>query len=105
MPVVEGTVNGQNVLIQIDTGKSRTCVDRVLVRHLSIPEAHYGYALADVRIGSWKFAARSAREEDFSRISQGYPSPILVGIGSDVLPQVIMTVDDQSGKLNFLPTR
>jgi len=103
MPVVQGAVNGHKVLIQIDTGKSRTCVDPSLVRRLNLPTAHYGYALADVRIGSWNFKVPSARKVDFSGISRAYPSPILVSVGSDVLPQVIMTVDYRGGKLNIIP--
>lgn len=29
----------------------------------------------------------------FSSISEGYPKPILVGIGTDILTRVVLTVD------------
>ncbi len=35
MPVLEGIVNGEKVLIQIDTGQSRTCMDERLVQILN----------------------------------------------------------------------
>jgi hypothetical protein len=103
MLVVEGFVNGRKVLIQIDTGKSRTCVDRALAQELSLPSNAHGYAVSDIRIGTWKFSVRSARGEDFTGISKDLPSPILLGIGSDVLPQVLMTVDYPYNTIHFSP--
>lgn len=103
MPVVEGSVNGRKVLIQIDTGKSRTCIDRALVRELALPKGANGYPVAQIKIGSWEFSVRSAREEDFSDIGKGLSSPILLGIGSDVLPQVLMTVDYRGRQVKLTP--
>jgi predicted aspartyl protease len=105
MLVVEGFVNGRKVLIQIDTGKSRTCIDRALARELNLPSNAHGYAVSDIRIGAWKFSVRSAREDNFAGISKDLPSPILLGIGSDVLPQVIMTVDYPRNTVHFLPAQ
>jgi hypothetical protein len=48
---------------------------------------------------------RSAREMDFSGISRGYSSPILLAIGSDVRPQVVMTVNYRTSKVNILPAK
>lgn len=105
MLVVEGFVNGRKVLIQIDTGKSRTCVDRSLAIKLNLASNAHGYAVSNVHIGTWKFSVRSAREDNFSGISKDLPSPILLGIGSDVLPQVIMTVDYPRNTIHFLPAQ
>jgi len=93
MPVVEGTVNGRKVLIQIDTGKSRTCVDIALAQELALPRTPNGRTIADIRIGEWSCSVNSARTDDFSALGKGLPAPILLGIGSDVLPQVLMTID------------
>lgn len=99
MPVVEGTVNGRKVLIQIDTGKSRTCVDMALVRELALPRTPNGWAIAEIRIGTWACSVKSARADDFSALGKNLPSPILLGIGSDVLPQVLMTIDLRTNRL------
>ncbi len=99
MPVVEGTVNGRKVLIQIDTGKSRTCVDIALVRELALPRTPDGWTIAEIKIGTWTCSVKSARADDFSALGKGLPSPILLGIGSDVLPQVLMTMDLRTNRL------
>jgi predicted aspartyl protease len=99
MPVVEGTVNGRKVLIQIDTGKSRTCIDAALARELALPKTSNGWAIAEIRIGEWTCSVMSAREDDFSAIGEGLLAPILLGIGSDVLPQVLMTIDLHTNRL------
>ncbi len=93
MIVVEGTVNGRKVLIQVDTGKSRTCVDTALVAALGLPQAKNGYEILDLKIGHYSFSVPSAKEVDFKGIAEGLPQPILLGIGSDILSQVVMSVD------------
>lgn len=99
MPVVEGTVNGRKVLIQIDTGKSRTCIDMALARELALPRTPNGWAIAEIRIGEWTCSVKSARAEDFSALGKDLPAPVLLGIGSDVLPQVLMTIDLRTNHL------
>lgn len=93
MIVIEGKVNGRKVLMQVDTGKSRTCVDTALVAALGLPQTNNGYEIRDVRIGHYSFAVPSARGEDFKDIGEGLPQPILLGIGSDIISQVVMSVD------------
>jgi predicted aspartyl protease len=93
MPVVGGTVNGRKVLIQIDTGKSRTCVDLALIRELALPRTRNGWSIAEIRIGAWTCSVESARADDFSALGKDLPGPILLGIGSDVLSKVLMTID------------
>lgn len=94
MIVVEGFVNGRRVFIQVDTGKSRTCVASALAAELRLPKVKYGYQINEIRLGSLLFRVPSAREErSFAGISQGLPEPILLGIGSDILAQTVFTVD------------
>ncbi|HEX7553847.1 MAG TPA: hypothetical protein VF378_09845 [Geothrix sp.] len=99
MPVVEGTVNGRKVLIQIDTGKRRTCIDTVLARELDLPRTPDGWVIAEIRIGEWTCSVKSARADDFSALGQDLPAPILLDIGSDMLPQVLMTIDLRTNRL------
>ncbi len=91
--LVRGSVNGRKVLMEIDTGKSRTCVDPSLVVFDKLPEAENGYRLNEVKIGPYSFSVPSAKQVDFKGVSEGLPEPILLGIGSDILSQVILTVD------------
>jgi predicted aspartyl protease len=97
MIVVRGLVNGREVLIQIDTGKSRTCVDPVLIRELKLPKVGNGYRIEQIRLGTVDFSTSPAKDVDFSGIGEGLPGPILLGIGSDVLANVVFTVDYRSG--------
>jgi len=93
MIVVEGTVNGRKALIQIDTGKSRTCVDTLLITSLSLPPAKNGYEIREIKIGSYSFPVSSAKEVNFKDIGEGLPQPILLGIGSDIVSQLVLSVD------------
>ncbi|HLN98805.1 MAG TPA: pepsin/retropepsin-like aspartic protease family protein [Pyrinomonadaceae bacterium] len=93
MIVIEGTVNGRKALIQIDTGKSRTCVDTLLVTALGLPPANNGYEIREVKIGRYSFSVSSAKEINFNDISEGLPQPIMLGIGSDIVSQLVLSVD------------
>ena len=93
MILVRGAVNGRQVLMQIDTGKSRTCVDPRLVVSDKLPESGNGYRLSEVKIGPYSFSVPSAKQVDFKGLSEGLPEPILLGVGSDILSQVVLTVD------------
>ncbi|HET6202965.1 MAG TPA: retroviral-like aspartic protease family protein [Planctomycetota bacterium] len=99
MPVVEGNANGRPALIQVDTGKSRTCVDPAFAAALGLPANDRGYRIDEVRLGAFSFSVRDAKPVGFAGISEGLPSPIVVGIGSDILSQVLVTVDNLSGRL------
>ena len=93
MIVVRGSVNGREVLMQLDTGKSRTEVDSSLVESAKLPQTANGYRIDDIKIAPYSFSVPSARPDSFKGISEGLPGPILVGIGSDILSQVVLTVD------------
>lgn len=91
--LVWGSVNGKEVLIEVDTGKSRTSVDSALATPLGLPKTTKGFRIDEVKLGSYSFAVRSAKEVSFKGISQGLPEPIMLGVGSDVLSQVVLSVD------------
>lgn len=91
--VVEGHVNGVKTLIQIDTGKSRTCVDERLVKKLNLPSNRGGYEINEIKLGPYIFSIKNAKKTSFSGISKGYPEPIMLGIGSDIISQIILTID------------
>jgi hypothetical protein len=97
MIVVEGRVDGVDTLFQIDTGKSRTTIDADLIALAGLKENNTpflkGYKLDRVLIGGKEFTVECAKVADFKAISEGYPKPILVGIGADILSQIILTVD------------
>lgn len=93
MIVISGSLNGKEILLQIDTGKSRTCVDPELASSLQLPTSARGFRIENIRIGSSTFSALNAKPLGFKGISQGLPQPILLGIGSDILSQFVWTVD------------
>jgi predicted aspartyl protease len=93
MIIIGGEVNGHQVLIQIDTGKSRTCVDPELVKKIDLPEVKRGYRIDNIQLGLHSFKVSSAKKVSFKGISGDLPEPILLGIGSDILSQVVLSVD------------
>lgn len=99
MPVVEGVVNGQKVLIQLDTGKSRTCVDESLIKKLNLPLNDRGYEINNIKLGSFNFSITNAKKTSFKGISEGYPQPIMLGIGSDIISKIVFTVDYPNEKV------
>jgi len=104
MLVVRGAVNGEPVLIQLDTGKSRTCVDPAFAARLGLPPAPDGVSIRELSLGGVSFLVSSAKRVSFSGISQDLPEPIAVGIGSDVLARLLLTVD-YPGRLAFVARR
>jgi len=101
MIVVTGVVQGDTVPVQIDTGKSRTCVDPTFARRHHLPSHGGRIELGSVRLAGLIFDVPSAKEVDFSGISGGLASPILVGIGADFLQRVVLTVDYERGTVRF----
>lgn len=99
MLVVEGYVNGVKTLIQIDTGKSRTCVDQKLIKTLNLPGNKKGYEIDSIKLGKYTFSVKNAKKTSFSGISGGYPEPIMLGIGSDILSKLILTIDYANRRL------
>jgi hypothetical protein len=93
MLVVRGAVNGQPALIQLDTGKSRTCVDPALVERLGLRSAPGGVSIRELSLGGVSLLVSSAKVVSLSALGQDLPEPVAVGIGSDVLSRLLLTVD------------
>lgn len=99
--LVRGGIRGREVLIEVDTGKSRTTVDRALVEDLGLEEHDRGVDLGTVSMGSRSFRISAARIVSTAGISAGLPMPISIGIGSDVLSEFVFTVDYEAGEFWF----
>jgi hypothetical protein len=97
--LIRGTIEDHPVLIQLDTGKSRTVVNPDLARELGLTHVPHGVAVRSLRIGNLEFSIRSAKEVDQTAIDAELPEPILVGVGSDILSRFPWTVDYDAGLL------
>jgi predicted aspartyl protease len=93
MLVVRGAVNGRPVSIQLDTGKSRTCVDPALVARLGLPSVPGGVSIRELSLGGVSLMVSSAKVVSLGALGQDLPEPVAVGIGSDVLSRLLLTVD------------
>ena len=97
--LVQGRVNGVEVLIEIDTGKSRTAIDRSFVRRLALEESPRGARVGTVKVGPRSTEVSWARIVDTSGISRELVRPISLGLGSDTLSRFVWTVDYKQGRL------
>lgn len=95
--LVHGRVDGREVIVEIDTGKSRTTIDRALVDALQLEETAAGVRIDRVELGPRSWSVEAARVVDTSGTSAGLPARISLGIGSDVLAGFVFTVDYASG--------
>jgi predicted aspartyl protease len=100
-----GRVNGRPVLIEFDTGASRANIDPQLVRELALPAGPHGVRIDSLEIGPMSFAVPSAKVAPKSGIDPALRPPIQLSIGSDILSQVILTVDYAGGQLLVGPAR
>ena len=101
--LVHGTVEGRPVLIEFDTGKSRTVINPALASELALKRGRRGVAIRNLRVGGLTFEVPSAKEVDQTGIDPDLPEPIMAGIGSDVLSRFVWTVDYDGGVL-WVPT-
>ncbi len=99
--LVRGTVQGTPVVVEIDTGKSRTVVDPALADRLALPPVAGGHRIEELRIGSRVFAVPSARRDGLAGIDPTLPEPVGVGMGSDLLANLVFTVDFDRGVLRI----
>jgi len=109
MIVIEGRVNGVETLLQIDTGKSRTTIDEGLIALAGLEKNdspfQQGYRVESITLGTKRFSVERAKVANFKAISQGYPGPILVGIGADILSRIVLTVDYTQKKVYLMTSR
>lgn len=100
--LVMGTIEGRELLIEVDTGKSRTVVNPTLAQELGLERVEGGFRILDLRIGDLSFEVPSAKAVDQSGIDRSLDPQILAGIGSDVLAGFVWTVDYDAGVM-WLP--
>jgi hypothetical protein len=89
---IDGAI-GREIYIQVDTGKTRSCVDPEFARQAGLHETGNGYRIDSLEIGSLRFAVPSAKGVGFGGISHDLDAPILASIGSDILKEFVLTVD------------
>lgn len=100
-----GRVNGRSVLIEFDTGASRTNIDPILVDALGLPPAGNGVRIDSLALGPFVFHVPSARVNPKAGIDPALSPPIQLAVGSDILGQLILTVDYRRGELLLLHAR
>ena len=103
--LASGRVNGRPVLIEFDTGASRTNIDPALVQELGLPTAGNGVRIDSLAIGPLVFAVPSARVNPKGGIDPTLSPPIQLAVGSDILAQIILTVDYTRGQLLLFDAR
>lgn len=97
--LVRGTIEGRSIVIELDTGKSRTVINPGLASDLGLERGRRGVAIDSLRIGHLSFEVPSAKEVDQTAIDPGLPEQILAGVGSDLLSRFVWTVDYEAGLL------
>jgi hypothetical protein len=97
--LVYGAIDGRSVLIELDTGKSRTVINPALASELRLRRNPRGVTIENLRIGDLYFEVPCAKEVDQKGIDPTLEEPILVGMGSDLLSLFVWTVDYEKGVL------
>jgi hypothetical protein len=100
--LVDGSIEGRPVVMELDTGKSRSTVHPALAAELGLERGPRGVRVDDLRIGEASFSVPSAKEVDQTAIDPSLTEPILAGVGSDILSQFPWTVD-YDARLLWLP--
>ena len=100
-----GRVNGRLVLIEFDTGASRTNIDPRLVQELGLPQTADGVRIDSLALGPLVFTVPSAKVNSKAGIDPTLTPPLLLAVGSDILSQLIVTVDYGGGRMFLLDAR
>lgn len=98
--VVQGDVRGEPVLIELDTGKSRTVVDPVWATGVGLTvDARDTVVVGEVRIGQAVFHIADAKPFGLGAIDPDLPAPLVLSLGSDSLSRFVLTVDYRTGSV------
>lgn len=95
--LVEGSVQGRSILIELDTGKSRAVVDPEWAVEAGIDVRGDTVAVGAVRIGGLSIEVENAKPVSLGAIDSELPLPLALSLGSDVLSRYRTTVDYASG--------
>ena len=104
--LVEGAVQGKAVLIELDTGKSRTVVDPAWAKSIGLVVGSADTVrVGEVSVGDFVFDVRDAKPVSLGAIDPTLPSPLALSLGSDMLSRVVLTVDYARGRALLLKPR
>jgi hypothetical protein len=95
--VVEGSVRGRPILVELDTGKSRAVVDPEWAAEAGIEVGGDSVAVGSVRIGELSFEVTNTKPVSLGAVDSELPLPLALSLGSDVLSRYLMTVDYATG--------
>lgn len=96
--LVEGEFRGEQVLIELDTGKSRTVIDPAWAARLGLTVGETDtVAVGILHIGDAAFDVRNAKPVGLGAIDPSLPAPLGLSLGSDTLSRFVLTVDYTRG--------
>jgi hypothetical protein len=95
--MVEGSVGGRSILIEIDTGKSRAVVDPEWAAEVGIDVHGDTVVVGSVRIGDNSFDVKNAKPVRLGAIDSELPLQLAFSLGSDMLSRYLITIDYASG--------
>jgi hypothetical protein len=93
------TIAGRPVLTEFDTGKTRTVIDPGLAHELGLPSNDRGVRIESLAISKLTFAVPSAKPLVLAQIDPSLSTPIQLSVGSDVMSQLLITVDYAKDRL------
>ena len=92
-------IGEREVLTEFDTGKSRTVISPELARELGLVPDDRGVRIDALGVGSATFGIPSAKLVSLADIDRSLPAPIELSVGSDVMSELVITVDYATGRL------
>jgi len=98
-------IGNREVLTEFDTGKSRTVIAPDLARELGLVADERGVRIDSLGVGSATFAIPSAKLVPLADIDRSLPAPIELSVGSDVMSELLITVDYATGRMLIADTR
>jgi hypothetical protein len=101
MPVVRGRLNGEPVLLELDTGSSHTTIDLLLARKIGVLTEDEEGAAVQITIAAHTFQVEAASVGLLPITGELHR----VRLGADVLSQMVLTVDYKSGTVAIQPNR
>jgi hypothetical protein len=104
--VVEGRFRGEPILIELDTGKSRTAVDPVWARSVGLAVGRLDtVVVGEIQVGGSLCDIRDAKPVRLGAIDPDLPAPLVISLGSDTLSRFILTVDYGRGLVLLWETK
>lgn len=96
--IVEGRFRGRPILIELDTGKSRTVVDPTWARGVGLTVGHTDtVAVGEVELAGVVLDVRDAKPVGLGALDPDLPTPLVMSLGSDSLSRFVLTVDYAQG--------